>query len=81
VEAAAYTAHVLIHRACISGNTCLEINIVCIRIQLGSDNARIGATRTSNLTSGTKRSLTGLGLWELGLDAGMAAIGIVFATV
>jgi hypothetical protein len=35
----------------------------------------------SNLTSGTKRSLTGLGLWELGLDAGIAAIGIVFATV
>jgi hypothetical protein len=59
----------------------LEINIVCVRIRLGSDNARIGSTRTSNLTSGTKGSLTGLGLWELGLDAGSAAIGVVFATV
>jgi hypothetical protein len=59
----------------------LEIHIVCVRVRLGSDNARVGATRTSNLTSSAKGSLTGLGLWELGRDAGFAAIGIVFATV
>ena len=81
MEAVAYTAHVLIHRACISGNTCLEIHIVSVRVRLGSDNTRIGATHTSNLTSSTKRSLTGLGLRKLGRDAGFAAIGIVLATV